>query len=119
MGRLLSHPHDLGRRSPASHHVQRQVSLTTNRLCPRGAQLDALLNGHVLGPGDQRALEQETWALLTPCQLLRMAMVDAVETQPGTDPDRASFTSALETARDQLTAAAGVCTAGPAGQPGV
>ena len=78
-----------------------------------------LLNGHVLRSGDQPGLEQETWALLTLYQLLRMAMVDAVETQPGTDPDRASFTSALETARDQLTAAAGVCTAGPAGQPGV
>jgi hypothetical protein len=31
-----------------------------------------------------------------------MAMVSAVETQPGTNPDRASFTTALETARDQL-----------------
>jgi hypothetical protein len=78
-----------------------------------------LLNGHVLRSGDQPGLEQETWALLTLYQLLRMAMAGAVETQPGTDPDRASFTSALETARDQLTAAAGVCTAGPAGQPGV
>src|SRR5262249_15344240 len=41
---------------------------------------------------------------------------------PGTDPDRASFTTAMEAARDQLTAAAGLCPdrpAGPAfGQPG-
>ena len=36
-----------------------------------------------------------------------MAMVDAVETRPGTDPDRASFTTALQAARDQLTAARG------------
>lgn len=36
-----------------------------------------------------------------------MAMVTAVET--GTDPDRASFTSTLEAARDELTAASGVC----------
>ncbi|WP_238935495.1 hypothetical protein [Saccharopolyspora spinosa] len=42
-----------------------------------------------------------------------MAMVTAVETSPGTDPDRASFTTALETARDQLTAACGICPAGP------
>jgi hypothetical protein len=75
-----------------------------------------LLNGHVLRSGDRPGLEQETWALLTLYQLLRMAMTDAVETRPGTDPDRASFTSALQAACDQLTAAAGVCTAG---QPGV
>jgi hypothetical protein len=43
-----------------------------------------------------------------------MAMVDAVETRPGTNPDRASFTTALEAARDQLTAAAGICPPGPA-----
>lgn len=35
-------------------------------------------------------------------------MVAAVESRPGTDPDRASFTIALEAARDQLTAARGI-----------
>jgi hypothetical protein len=39
--------------------------------------------------------------------------------RPGTDPDRASFTSALEAARDQLTAAGGICPDDPADQPGV
>jgi hypothetical protein len=78
-----------------------------------------LLDGHVLRSGDQSGLEQETWALLTLYQLLRMAMADAIEAQPGTDPDRASFTSALEAARDQLTAAAGIRPDDPAGQPGV
>ena len=39
-----------------------------------------LLNGHVLRSGDRPGLEQETWALLTVYQLLRMAMVIAVET---------------------------------------
>jgi hypothetical protein len=77
-----------------------------------------LLDGHVLRSGDRPGLEQEVWALLTLYQLLRMAMTDAIETRPGANPDRASFTSALEAARDQLTAAAGVCTADPAGQPG-
>jgi hypothetical protein len=48
------------------------------------------------------------WALLTLYQLLRMAMTTAVETRPGTNPDRASFTTALQTARDQLTATAGI-----------
>jgi hypothetical protein len=42
------------------------------------------------------------WAALTLYQVLRRAMTDAVETRPGTDPDRACFTTALEHAREQL-----------------
>jgi len=72
----------------------------------------------VLRSGDRTGLEQELWALLTLYQLLRMAMTDAVETRPGINPDRASFTTAVEAARDQLTAAAGVCPA-DGGPPGV
>jgi hypothetical protein len=68
-----------------------------------------MLDGHVLRSGDRAGLEQEVWALLTLYQLLRMAMVDAVESRPGTNPDRASFTTALQTARDQLVTAAGIC----------
>ena len=68
-----------------------------------------MLDGHVLRSGDRAGLEQEVWALLTLYQLLRMAMTTAVETRPGTNPDRASFTTALQTARDQVTAAAGIC----------
>ena len=41
-----------------------------------------------------------------------------METRPGTDPDRASFTTAMEAARDQLTAARGICPDGPADLPG-
>jgi hypothetical protein len=78
-----------------------------------------LLEGRVLRSGDRPGLEQKMRALLTLCQLLRMAMVTAVETRPGTDPDRASFTTAMEAAKDQLTAAAGVCPDGPADLPGV
>ena len=78
-----------------------------------------LLDGRVLRSGDRPGVEQELWALLTVYQLLRMAMVTAVETRPGTNPDRASFTTALEAARDQLTAAAGICPDGPADLPGV
>jgi Insertion element 4 transposase N-terminal/Transposase DDE domain len=77
-----------------------------------------LLDGHVLRSGDRPGLEQETWALLTLYQLLRIAMVTAVETRPGTDPDRASFTTARETARDELTAARGICPDGPTDPPG-
>ena len=46
-----------------------------------------LLNGRVLRSGDRPGVEQELWALLTLYQLLRMAMVTAVETRPGTNPD--------------------------------
>ena len=78
-----------------------------------------LLDGRVLRSGDRPGVEQELWALLTLYQLLRMAMVEAVETRPGTDPDRASFTTALEAARDQLTAARGICPAAPPDLTGV
>jgi hypothetical protein len=78
-----------------------------------------LLDGRVLRSGDRPGLEQEIWALLTLYQLLRMAMVTAIETRPGTDPDRASFTTAMEAAKDQLTNAAGICPDGPADLTGV
>jgi hypothetical protein len=77
-----------------------------------------LLGGRVLRSGDRPGAEQETWALLTLYQLLRMAMVTAVESRPGTNPDRASFTTALEAARDQVTAAGGIYPSDTAGLPG-
>ena len=51
---------------------------------------------------DPIGLEQQMWALLAVYQALRRAMVTAVESRPGIDPDRASFTTALETAKDLL-----------------
>jgi len=77
-----------------------------------------LMNGRVLRSGDPAGLEQELWALLTLYQLLRMAMTDAAASRPGTDPDRASFTIAMETARDQAVLAAGIIPDGPAGLAG-
>ncbi len=65
-----------------------------------------MMNGRVLRSKDPAGVEQEMWATLTLYQLLRTVMVDAVETRPGTDPDRAGFTVALQTARDQLILAA-------------
>ena len=56
---------------------------------------------------DRAGAEQELWALLAVYQALRMAMTAAAESA-GADPDRASFTTALEAARDQVTAARGV-----------
>jgi hypothetical protein len=67
-----------------------------------------MLAGHVLRSQDRAGVEQEVWALLTLYQLLRTAMVESIETRPGLDPDRASFTSALQAARDQLITAGGI-----------
>jgi hypothetical protein len=53
-------------------------------------------------------VEQEIYALLVIYQLLRTAIADATSTQPEIDPDRASFTIAWHTARDQLIHASGV-----------
>jgi hypothetical protein len=70
-----------------------------------------LLQGRVLRSRDPAGLEQEIWALLALYQALRREMVTAVETVPGTDPDRASFTIALQTAIDTVTAADGIIPA--------
>ncbi|WP_338675155.1 hypothetical protein V1460_20840 [Streptomyces sp. SCSIO 30461] len=53
------------------------------------------------------------WALLTLYQVLRAVMVEAAESVPGTDPDRCSFTVALQTARDQVVQAAGIIPEAP------
>ena len=71
-----------------------------------------LLGGYVLRSGDRAGAEQELWALLTIYQLIRMAMTTATGSVPGTDPDRACFTTALETAREQVIAASGVADTG-------
>jgi hypothetical protein len=68
----------------------------------------SILGGRVLRARTPAGVDQEVYALLVCYQLLRLAMADATSTQPGIDPDRASFTIALHTARDQLIQAAGV-----------
>jgi hypothetical protein len=76
-----------------------------------------ILAGRVLRSGDPAGLEQELWALLLLYQLLRSAMADAAGAR-GADPDRASFTVALETARDQAVLAAGIAPGGEEGLAG-
>jgi transposase IS4-like protein/DDE family transposase len=71
----------------------------------------SILGGRVLRARTPTGIDQEVYALLVCYQLLRLAMADATSTQPGIDPDRASFTIALHTARDQLIQAAGVLAA--------
>lgn len=67
-----------------------------------------LLDGRVLRSRDPAGLEQELWALLALYQAIRSVMVTAAETVPGTDPDRASFTIAMQAATDTVTNAAGI-----------
>ncbi|WP_405885827.1 MULTISPECIES: IS4 family transposase [unclassified Streptomyces] len=69
-----------------------------------------ILAGRVLRSGDPVGVEQEMWSLLTLYQALRIVMVDAAESLPGTDPDRCGFTIAFQTARDQVIQAAGIVT---------
>jgi Insertion element 4 transposase N-terminal/Transposase DDE domain len=71
-----------------------------------------LLQGRVLRSGDPAGIEQETWALLTLYQALRTAVTDAVQAVPGTDPDRASYQIAVETAQNLLTTAQNITDPG-------
>ena len=52
-------------------------------------------------------------SLLAVCQALRAAVTDAVQAVPGTDPDRASWQTAVETAQNLVTTARNIT--GPAG----
>jgi hypothetical protein len=67
-----------------------------------------LLGGRVLRARTPVGVTQEVFALLVTYQVLRLAMADATGLSPATDPDRASFSIALNTARDLLVQAAGV-----------
>jgi hypothetical protein len=64
-----------------------------------------LLDGRVLRSSDPAGLQQEMWALLALYQALRTAICDALATVPGTDPDRASFQIAVQTAQALVTGA--------------
>lgn len=68
----------------------------------------SILGGRVLRARTPTGIEQEIYALLVVYHLLRTAMADATSTHAGIDPDRASFTIAWHSARDQLIQAAGV-----------
>lgn len=69
-----------------------------------------LLQGRVLRSGDPAGVEQEVWALLALYQALRTAVTDAIATAPGTDPDRANWQVAVQTAQRLLTGAVNVIT---------
>ena len=99
------------RRYPAAeliqlYHERREIEVAYLAL------RHTLLGGYVLRSRDRAGAEQELWALLAVYQALRMAMVTATGSVPGTDPDRACFTAALEAAREQVITAGGVADSG-------
>jgi hypothetical protein len=67
-----------------------------------------ILGGRVLRARTPGGVNQEVYALLVTYQALRIAITDATIGRDGVDPDRGSFSVALNTARDQLVLAAGV-----------
>ena len=67
----------------------------------------SMLGRRVLRSHHPSSIAQEIYALLTVYQSIRIAIADATATT-GADPDRASFSIALQTARDQVIQAANV-----------
>jgi len=67
-----------------------------------------MLGRRVLRARTLPGITQEIYALLTAYQVIRIAISDATATIPGADPDRASFSVAIQAARDQVIQAAGV-----------
>jgi len=96
---------------PHTHPAAELVRLYHQRWEIETAYLElksSILGGRVLRARTPDGVQQEVYALLSVYQLLRTAMADATDSQPGLDPDRASFTTALNTARDQIVHAAGI-----------
>jgi hypothetical protein len=103
------------------------TTLLDHRACPAGALMQlyherwqheiaylalrhTLLAGRVLRSCDPEGLKQEMRALLALYQALRIATTDAIATMPGTDPDRASYQIAVDTAQTLVTNAGHVMT---------
>jgi hypothetical protein len=74
-----------------------------------------ILGGRVLRARTPTGIEQEVYALLVAYQAIRIAIADTTIACPELDPDRGSFTIALNTARDQIIKAAGIITETAAG----
>ena len=95
---------------PRRHPAQALIRLYHERWEIETAYLElksSILGGRVLRARTPTGIDQEIYALLVTYQILRTAMTDATNTAQ-VDPDRASFTTALHAARDQVVQAAGV-----------
>jgi hypothetical protein len=94
-------------RHPASELIElyhRRWQAETTYLSIKSTMLD----GRVLRSQHPTDIDQEVYALLTVYQTIIRIAVDAVDTCPEARPDRISFTVALHTAADQVTAAVGI-----------
>jgi hypothetical protein len=102
---LLDHQRYPAEDLVALYHERWEIEIAFYEIC------HTIIDGHTLRSGDQPGLEQEIWAMLVLYQLLRTAMLEAIESMTASaatarlNPDRASFTVALETARDQVVLA--------------
>jgi Insertion element 4 transposase N-terminal/Transposase DDE domain len=67
-----------------------------------------ILDGRVLRSRHPADIDQEVWALLTVYQAIIRITADAIDALPNVEHDRASFTVALHTARDQVITAEAV-----------
>ena len=67
-----------------------------------------LLGRRVLRSPIPALIAQEIYALLTIYQVLRIAIADTTDAAGGVDPDRASFTTAVQTAKDLIAQATNV-----------
>jgi hypothetical protein len=95
------------RRYPANDLIElyhRRWQAETTYLSIKSTMLD----GRVLRSQYPTDIDQEVYALLTVYQTIIRIAVDAVDTCPEARPDRISFTVALQTAADQVTAAVGI-----------
>jgi Insertion element 4 transposase N-terminal/Transposase DDE domain len=95
------------RRYPAAelvtlYHQRREIETAFLEL------KSSILGGRVLRARTPAGIAQEVYALLASYQILRIAITDAIEAAGGADPDRGSFTVALNAARDLLVQAANV-----------
>jgi len=67
-----------------------------------------MLGRRVLRSPIPELITQEIYALLTIYQVIRIAITDATDATGVVDPDRASFTTAAQTAKDLIVQAANV-----------
>jgi hypothetical protein len=67
-----------------------------------------LLGRRVLRSPNPALIAQEIYALLAVYQAVRIAIADTADGTPGVDPDRVSFTVAVQAARDLIVQAANV-----------
>jgi hypothetical protein len=65
-----------------------------------------MLSGRVLRSRTPEGIAQEIYAMLIGYQILRTSITDATLADPSIDPDRGSFTIALQAARDLMILAA-------------